>query len=103
MSSTSHQARPLSMASTEALSRVRDVLRRAGYSSGGLAALVGAPRGQDVLDTIDPVHFLLRRNDDAPLGVLARVFLTDAEVEVETFRRAVAPSPVEDWLDLGLV
>jgi SAM-dependent methyltransferase len=94
---------PLSTASPEALSRVRDVLRGAGYSSRGLAELVGAPPGQAVLDTIDPIHFLLRPRDDAPLGVLARLFVADAEVELDTFRRAVAPSSVDDWLALGLV
>lgn len=93
---------PLSI-EPNALSHVRDVLRHADYSTGGLSELVGAPAGQAVLDTLDPMHFLLRRGDDGPLDTLARVFLTDADVALETFRRAVEPSSLAAWVELGLI
>ncbi|HVS35645.1 MAG TPA: methyltransferase [Gemmataceae bacterium] len=85
--------------------RIRDVLDRAGYGEARVQELLGhaAPTGARPLLTRDRPLLLRRSAADPILGVLARLFLLRASVDLDAARRAIAPTDLEDWEAVGLL
>ena len=94
---------PLAVDLPAVIERVRTVLHQAGYTE---------PRILEVFQADDffaiPRHgelplALHRTRGGSPLDTLLRLFLLGRPVEVETACRAVRPTPLADWVQLGLL
>jgi methylase of polypeptide subunit release factors len=83
--------------------RVRQVLDRAGYSNSGIREVFGGEDETLRLGPRDVPRLLHRCDGDSPLEAFIRLFLIGVPVQVDTFRRAIAPTAVEEWIELGLV
>jgi hypothetical protein len=95
----------LSMQDHALIGQVRQALERAGYNRSGVMELLGDDswsQGQGI-ELADVPRFLRRCAGVSSLETLLRLFLLGQPVETEEFRRAVAPTALEEWAKLGLV
>jgi hypothetical protein len=85
--------------------QARQVLERADYNRSVVVALLGDDawaQGQGI-EQADVPRFLRRCRNDSSLETLVRLFLLGLPVGTEEFRRAVAPTTLENWAELGLI
>jgi SAM-dependent methyltransferase len=86
----------------ENIHRIRDVFEAAGYTDAGILDALGAKdlsaiRGDDV-----PL-LLQHTNQGTPLETLIRLFLIKIPCEPEAVRQALRPTPIETWIEGGLL
>ena len=83
--------------------RIREVLNRAGYSE---------PRIKQLLDCDGAMHRqrwqtvsldLRRARGGSPLKILVRLFLLRQAVSLDEIGRAIKPTLLEDWVEVGLL
>jgi hypothetical protein len=81
---------------------VQRVLDAVGYTERGVVEHLDC--GESIRLTPRERPRLLRRTQNgAPLDSLIRLFLLESHVEEEAARRAVAPTPLEAWIEFGLL
>ena len=84
--------------------RIRNVLRDAGYTKRSVQQLLEV----DELPTYrqrcqSAPLYQWRTRGDEPLQILVRLFLLRQTVNLDEVRRAIRPTPLEDWVDIGLL
>lgn len=82
--------------------RLRTALRRAGYDTAGVRALLG-DEAHDALSRGEPVPALRASADGAELGVLVRLFLLGEYEPEHAVAAALAPLTIADALACGLL
>ena len=103
MSRLSNEA-PLAVDQPDLVHRVREVLDRIGFDEKHIYERFGAgEQGQLTLGPLDRPRLLWRTRDNDQLSALLRLFLVEVPVELDDFRRAIAPMDPADWANLGLV
>jgi methylase of polypeptide subunit release factors len=97
---------PLVLDNPDETSRLRDALDRAGYAPEQIAAQLQVnPQELASFRVAAKNHAVLvrRTQGTAPLDSLIRLFLLGVTVDLETARRALAPSNPEHWIAAGLL
>ncbi|MGZ5944304.1 MAG: methyltransferase, partial [Isosphaeraceae bacterium] len=95
---------PLAVDRPDLVHRVREVFDRAGFDEKHIYDRFGVgEQGQLTLGPLDRPRLLWRTRDNDQLSTLLRVFLVEVPVELDDFRRAIAPMDPADWANLGLV
>ncbi len=95
---------PLTVDWADDVSRVREVLDRAGFNEHQVRERMAADETVDLgFGPLDRPRVLRRTRDGDPLSTLIRLFLAGITVPLDDFRRAVAPMDPADWGALGLV
>jgi predicted RNA methylase len=95
---------PLALDRPDDVSRVRDVLDRAGFEESHVLVRLGVKEIAELsLGPLDGPRLLWRTREGDPLATLIRVFLAGVPVPLDSFRRAVEPMDPADWGALGLV
>jgi SAM-dependent methyltransferase len=95
---------PLALNRPDDVSRVRNVLDRAGFEDRKVRERMAADETVDLkFGPLDRPRVLYRTRDGDPLSVLIRLFLAGVPVAIDDFRRAVAPMNPAIWGELGLV
>jgi SAM-dependent methyltransferase len=95
---------PLSLDHPDSVTRIREVLDRAGYTEAAILEmleLAEIPGGRQRIQTL-PLH-LWRSRGDSSLETLVRLFLLNQPVPLQPARQALAPMPVEVWAETGLL
>ena len=86
------------------VSRVREVLDRAGFESRPVRERLGVGATADLnLGPLDRPRVLRRTGDGDALATLIRVFVAGVPVPLDAFRHAVYPMDPAAWAELGLV
>jgi methylase of polypeptide subunit release factors len=85
--------------------QTRQVLERAGYNRSGVMELLGDDSWTKGLgiERADVPRFSRRCRNGSPLETFVRLFLLGMQVGAEEFRRAVAPTTLDNWAELGLI
>jgi methylase of polypeptide subunit release factors len=84
--------------------RIRDTLDRAGFDDRHILERMGALESADLsFSAMDRPRVLRRTRQGDPLATFIRVFLADAAIPLDDFRRAVEPMDPATWAELGLV
>jgi SAM-dependent methyltransferase len=86
----------------DSLRTAGDFLRKVGYSNEAAREILRADPGL-VTDPKRRPLYLQRTSGETPLETLIRLFLLGVPVDPETAARAVAPTSVEEWVELGLL
>jgi hypothetical protein len=95
---------PLSTDEPDLARRIREVLARADFTEKRIQELLHVQEypSYPVRNPLRPV--LLRRTESGgPLETLIRLFVLMEPVDLNTARRALAPTTLEDWARLGLL
>lgn len=92
---------PLKVLPPERLAPLREVLHAANFTSSGIAAALDDRSEAAVLD--DPLMTLWRTRGTSPLETFIRLFRAGLSVPLDVAQKAVAPTPLEDWLACGLL
>ncbi len=82
--------------------RALEVLRNADFTESAISKAIGR---EEILriPLSDIPHALRKTRDPSPLNTLIRLFFLGFPVPVETARRALAPMPLESWVEGGLL
>jgi SAM-dependent methyltransferase len=95
---------PLALNRRDDVSRVRDVLDRAGFEDRKVRERLGVGATADLsFGPLDRPRVLRRTGDGDALATLIRVFVAGVPVPLDAFRRAVNPMEPSAWAELGLV
>jgi hypothetical protein len=95
---------PLALDRPEDVSRVRDVLDRAGFDDRHVRERLGVGATADLsFGPLDRPRVLRRTGDGDALASLIRVFVAGVPVPLDAFRHAVDPMDPAVWAELGLV
>jgi methylase of polypeptide subunit release factors len=86
----------------EGVARLRAALRSTGYTSSGIAGRIG-PAATAAMRRHDFRAALRATEDKDPLGTLIRLFVCGQSEPTATVARALAPLPLPDALEAGLV
>ena len=98
-----HDDDPLAVDLPAVVERVRTVLHQAGYTEPRILELFQVSDFFDIPRHGELPLALHRTRGGSPLDTLLRLFLLGRPVDVETAGRAVRPTPLEDWVRLGLL
>lgn len=93
---------PIGFADPEDYTRMRDVLNAANYSDEGILKIVG----KDAISAQKDSYRLALRDKlstATPQESLTLLFLVGAPLDIQTARAAVAPMPLEKWVEAGLI
>ncbi|MGZ3386017.1 MAG: hypothetical protein ACXWNF_13565 [Isosphaeraceae bacterium] len=92
---------PLAVDRPDLVHRVREMLDRVGFDEKHIYERFGVgEQGQLTLGPLDRPRLLWRTRDNDQLSTLLRVFLVEVPVELDDFRRAIAPMDPADWANL---
>ena len=81
--------------------RIRDVLRDAGYTDGGIVEVVGD--GVNKLGRRKVPPLLRRTAGGSPRETLIRLFIVGVSVPADAVAAALAPMTIEQWVRFGLL
>jgi hypothetical protein len=95
---------PLFLTTPATIQRIREVLDRAGYTESHIhqfLAVTEIPPFRHRRQALS-LHSW-RTRGGSPLAILVRLFLLSQPVSVDDARQAVAPMPLEEWAEAGLL
>ena len=102
MPDPTHHNAPLQFDEPDGVERLRELLDRVEFNDTRIAELLGIEGARSVSE-LDLPTLLRRTDDDTPLCTLIRLFLIGAEIDLETFERAIAPMQPRQWVKAELV
>ena len=95
---------PFSWKHSGTASQVREVLDRAGYAEPTISELLETPEMPRPGQRRQALPlYLWRSRGDTPLEAMVRLFLLHQPVSLQAARRALAPMPLADWAECGLL
>jgi hypothetical protein len=100
---TPHENNSLCLTASDTLRRLRDVLDKTGYRETRVREVLGLADGPFLRLRKALPLYRHRTRGDVPLHTLLRLFLLHDAIPLETVRRAVAPTSIEDWVSVGLL
>ena len=95
---------PLTIANPAAITALREVLDRHGFTGSRGVDAIGSPLPFGKSHLRDDLPLYLRRlAAPTPLNTLVKLFMLDRTVDAATAREAFAPLALEEVIDIGLV
>jgi SAM-dependent methyltransferase len=95
---------PLSIANFAAITKLREVLDRHGFTANSVVDALGSPLPLGKSHLRDDLPLYLRRiKAPTPINTLVKLFVLDRGVDQASARQAFAPLDLEDVIEMGLV